>query len=178
MFLQRDPIGFEGGQLGLYSYVSNDPFSWVDPSGFSSAEAGLFMGAGTGSAMTSSYGTFSGVTSVVGRILNLLKTASKISLPTTVVGSSAPDMPPPGNCSKDFVRKIRKLVKDIEQRGTSCKGLAPMDIVGRSLQAGKASKALFWRSFLANICFNGGNSGHREAIDNLRRGIHACFNVQ
>ena len=87
-------------------------------------------------------------------------------------------MPPPGNCSKDFVRKIRKMVKDIEQSGTSCNGFSPKDIVGRSLQAGKASKALFWRSFLANICFNGGNSGHREAIDNLRSGIHKCFNGQ
>ena len=83
VFLQSDPIGFESGQLGLYSYVSSDPFSWDDPSGFSTAEAGLFMGAGGGSAMTTSYGAFADVTSVAGRILSMLKTASKISLPAT-----------------------------------------------------------------------------------------------
>jgi len=31
-FLTRDPIGYVGGQ-DLYTYVSNDPVSWVDPLG-------------------------------------------------------------------------------------------------------------------------------------------------
>jgi RHS repeat-associated protein len=32
-WVQKDPIGFEGGDANLYAYVSNDPINWVDPSG-------------------------------------------------------------------------------------------------------------------------------------------------
>jgi RHS repeat-associated protein len=32
-FLSRDPIGFEGGDVNLYTYVGNNPVSFVDPYG-------------------------------------------------------------------------------------------------------------------------------------------------
>ena len=32
-FMQRDPIGFDGGQWNLYVYVGNNPGRYVDPSG-------------------------------------------------------------------------------------------------------------------------------------------------
>jgi len=32
-FLQEDPIGFAGGELNFYSYVSNNPVNFIDPSG-------------------------------------------------------------------------------------------------------------------------------------------------
>ncbi|MDO6591963.1 MULTISPECIES: RHS repeat-associated core domain-containing protein [Rhodobacterales] len=35
MFLQSDPIGFGGGQLGLYAYVGNNSSNLADPSGLS-----------------------------------------------------------------------------------------------------------------------------------------------
>jgi RHS repeat-associated protein len=34
-FIQRDPIGFAGGDLNLYAYVWNDPLNYSDPSGLS-----------------------------------------------------------------------------------------------------------------------------------------------
>nr|WP_322892213.1 MULTISPECIES: RHS repeat-associated core domain-containing protein [unclassified Yoonia] len=36
-FIQRDPIGFAGGDLNLYAYVGNDPYNWTDPSGLYSS---------------------------------------------------------------------------------------------------------------------------------------------
>jgi len=36
-FLQEDPVGFWGGDLNLYSYVSNNPINWLDPHGLSPA---------------------------------------------------------------------------------------------------------------------------------------------
>jgi len=32
-FLTKDPIGFEGGDVNLYSYVAQNPVNFVDPSG-------------------------------------------------------------------------------------------------------------------------------------------------
>lgn len=32
-FISEDPIGFAGGDVNLYAYVSNNPVSWIDPLG-------------------------------------------------------------------------------------------------------------------------------------------------
>jgi RHS repeat-associated protein len=32
-FINKDPIGFAGGDLNLYAYVSNNPVNWIDPFG-------------------------------------------------------------------------------------------------------------------------------------------------
>lgn len=34
-FISEDPIGFSGGDVNLYAYVSNDPVNYTDPSGHS-----------------------------------------------------------------------------------------------------------------------------------------------
>jgi RHS repeat-associated protein len=33
-WISMDPIGFDGGDMNLYAYVSNNPVLWVDPSGW------------------------------------------------------------------------------------------------------------------------------------------------
>lgn len=43
MFLQRDPIGFAGGDMNLYAYVWNNPTKWTDPSGLS-VDGSMTMG--------------------------------------------------------------------------------------------------------------------------------------
>jgi RHS repeat-associated protein len=32
-FLTKDPIGFAGGDVNLYRYVTNNPINWIDPEG-------------------------------------------------------------------------------------------------------------------------------------------------
>ena len=32
-YISADPIGLEGKDLNLYSYVGNDPINWIDPEG-------------------------------------------------------------------------------------------------------------------------------------------------
>jgi RHS repeat-associated protein len=41
VFLQVDPIGFQGRQANLYAYVANNPMNWIDPSGHAVVEYGL-----------------------------------------------------------------------------------------------------------------------------------------
>ena len=33
-FISEDPIGFAGGDVDLYGYVWNSPYSFIDPFGF------------------------------------------------------------------------------------------------------------------------------------------------
>ena len=55
LFLQRDPLGFGGGDINLYAYVWNDPLNWTDPSGLARVEyraaGGFVMGLGIGQAL-------------------------------------------------------------------------------------------------------------------------------
>jgi len=37
-FIQKDPIGFDGGDVNLYGYVQNNPVNWVDPEGLAPCE--------------------------------------------------------------------------------------------------------------------------------------------
>ncbi|MEN6318468.1 MAG: RHS repeat-associated core domain-containing protein [Syntrophaceae bacterium] len=39
-FITKDPISFSGGDVNLYSYVSNDPVNWIDPLGLAGCTAG------------------------------------------------------------------------------------------------------------------------------------------
>jgi RHS repeat-associated protein len=40
-FINKDPIGFEGGDVNLYAYASNSPINWVDALGLARIFAGL-----------------------------------------------------------------------------------------------------------------------------------------
>jgi len=42
-FLQRDPIGFKGGDVNLYAYVKNKPINRVDPLGLYSCFYDIFF---------------------------------------------------------------------------------------------------------------------------------------
>lgn len=33
-FIQKDPIGFRGGDVNLFAYTSNNPINYTDPLGF------------------------------------------------------------------------------------------------------------------------------------------------
>ncbi|MFG1499166.1 RHS repeat-associated core domain-containing protein [Halobacteriovorax sp. XZX-3] len=46
-WMQKDPIGFAGGDTNLYRYVNNDPVNFIDPKGENPlAIAGALVGAG------------------------------------------------------------------------------------------------------------------------------------
>ncbi|OIQ17222.1 MAG: hypothetical protein BM556_13495 [Bacteriovorax sp. MedPE-SWde] len=46
--MQKDPIGFAGGDTNLYRYVGNDPVNYVDPAGKSATLAGAVAGGFSG----------------------------------------------------------------------------------------------------------------------------------
>ncbi len=176
MFVQSDPIGFAGGTLSIYQYTQSDPVNLDDSSGLTTADMYIGTGVSAGSATAGGYGMFAAINPAVGNILHVMRNATKF-LPVVVVGSSAPDMPPPGDCSKEFVAKIRKNAKRIADQGMSCKGIPKSAIVERSLRGGRAAQVWFWRDFLNKVCFRGSNPGHRGEAERARQNMIECFAV-
>ena len=175
-FIQSDPIELAGGTISIYQFVQGDPVNLGDPTGLMAADMAINTGVGAGAATAGGYGIFAAITPALGRILQVTRTAATL-LPVVVVGSSAPDMPPPGDCDKAFVAKIRKNLKRIAQQGYSCQGLPKSAIVERSLRGGRAAQVWFWRDFLNNICFRGSNPEHRIEAARARNSMIDCFAV-
>src|SRR5216683_6598036 len=59
-FIAQDPIGFTGGDVNLYSYVSNSPAMFVDPSGRELVGLGYGLASGAISGYIGSGGTWQG----------------------------------------------------------------------------------------------------------------------
>ena len=75
MFLQRDPIGFAAGDINLYAYTWNDPYSWRDPSGLGAVDSATLTAGVIGLAATVTGGcvvTEPCRTGLFGAFLNLL----------------------------------------------------------------------------------------------------------
>jgi len=112
MFLQSDPIGFEGGSLGLYTYVSNDPFGWGDPSGLSPDSMVLSM-ANRSTAITATSLVFVGLIYALEDILNSLGQIGNLVGSTSYDPNSLPTTtpPPPGNCSPEMHKKWQDRIR-------------------------------------------------------------------
>jgi RHS repeat-associated protein len=66
-FIQRDPIGFAGGDVNLYGYVQNNPVNWRDPSG-KSGIPGAIIGGISGAAGGFTSGLINGDGSLTGAV--------------------------------------------------------------------------------------------------------------
>lgn len=68
-WLERDPIGFAGGDANLYTYCGNDPVNCIDPSGhfgLGGAAVGSILGAITGAVVAAHNNTDIGKGALIG----------------------------------------------------------------------------------------------------------------
>lgn len=106
-FMQSDPIGFSGGRLGLYSYVSQNPLRYTDPSGLTET-AGVLQTSALGA-------VFGGIAKKVGGIAGVFvanRTLTQVSRAGFKVYSVWDDLN--GDRAKELQEEIKGLAEEID----------------------------------------------------------------
>ena len=176
VFVQSDPIEFASDTFNIHGAFSQDPLNLSDPTGLATATADELAvtgyGATAGGIATGE--VYAGLTNVVRNILAVLRAVDlQNNLPATIPGEGTPEKEPPGNCDEDFQRKIQDEVDRLKKMPHSCNGqTAPFE---RLMRTSTASQLYFWRSFMNNICFEGGNLNHRTAARDAARARDICL---
>jgi RHS repeat-associated protein len=93
-FIQRDPIGFQGGGINLYAYVTNQPLRYRDPKGTTENWGGLFsclynVGLGNVSEELANYFSQSWATLTLGEeVTAIIITPEFLATEITAIGGS------------------------------------------------------------------------------------------
>jgi RHS repeat-associated protein len=167
-YLSKDPIGFAGG-LNLHAYVAN-PTQWVDPLGLIPIAIPVIVVVG-GYLTYLGVGAYSSLTKgkrdiEAGRLSRAHEIAKGLGIRGDGYG---------GNCSPNRHDELRDEVEKY------CKKSDIKTCKEGEIDYGKADaaeKCLRARAKIANECFAGGDSGHREQIRNMRTVINKCTGAE
>ena len=107
VFLQVDPIEFEGGTLGLSSFVQNDPFGWSDPTGLTPGGSGTAAQEMGASGATTSMVVTTGSVGVVNAAAGIVRALRVQVLGGVNIDTS--NAPTPSGCSENVVRSLEAL---------------------------------------------------------------------
>jgi DNA-binding FrmR family transcriptional regulator len=91
-------------------------------------------------------------------------------------GDRARNAPPPGNCGEFQISQLNDEVdrqcKNFERGEISCK--KGQDVETMMTKMAKADNCADARIKRENLCFNGGNKGHKKAIKQMRNTSKTC----
>ncbi|MEP4627159.1 MAG: collagen-binding domain-containing protein [Tateyamaria sp.] len=172
LFMQSDPIGFEGGSFSLYSYVSNNPFELSDPSGLAPTVDFVNRAqADIANSISRNTDVAVGAIFLAGEVNAILSAGLPFAIKVkgTEISSA-----PPGVCSSDVFNALQAEVN--RWRTSSCTmplpGLRHQNLV-KLRKFARLAKA---RATLAAVCFPGyyGKGDHRDAVEQALVGMHKC----
>jgi type VI secretion system secreted protein VgrG len=181
-WLQRDPLGYEGGSLNLLEYVNGRPTLVRDPLGLeppviappaSPATTPWYRTAGRFAVRCIRSGAGAAMICVT------------VLLEPTPIGDSEikhfpppphdpPLPPPPGDCEPWEHEALQQLVnlwcKDVGKR--ACRPGQSPDVIQRNLKINeKCARA---RNWINGKCFRGGDKGHQDAARNAWTAAANC----
>lgn len=172
VFLQSDPIGFNGGDSNLYAYVTNNSFNWDDPTGLSMAatEKRILTGAG-----------MMGIGTVIGGTVGLA--AGIVAMMDAMDRGSPADYPGYGKNSdrdpnRDKCEAAKARVAASKRRPSECnKERSPADNLLRLQNAIEKAAARAQRDALCKDGPKGGKTyrGEQEAHDNTWKNVGNCM---
>jgi len=182
MFLQSDPIGFAGSGNNLFAYVQNNPYMLVDPSGlFGTVNEAISGDISKNIAAATPY-LFAGALYALAagmwdyELPTLFdRDGTKIhSAPGTEIRTEVNDLPGSGNCEPDELEKLEREKDVLENRtsGLRCNSADSFRTLSSIRAALIELKAK--REEIMNRCFQGGDAGHQEYVDNTQIRIEKC----
>lgn len=102
--------------------------------------------------------------------MNNLRTKMAASKGRICIKAETP--PPPGNCTEQQHRALQDRVDNACKSARACTANDSAGVL--SAKIGQHSACIAARKKINDVCFRGGDSGHREAITNRVNAIAAC----
>lgn len=176
MFVQSDPIGFGGGTMALYSYVSNNSYRWNDPKGLTqSVPFAIDSNISAAEATAVGFGFATAAVLLASRIsrdLSKIHIAPGSALRNQPEGTGPPPPPPPGDCTRRQLDRMQSAKNRANARARSC---APQDSLGTLMwNRARLEELRFRRATIMAVCFRGGDRGHRIALAQVQTRIDTC----
>lgn len=172
LFLQTDPIGFAGGSLSLHTYVNNNTFGSMDPTGLSpSASYANSLPHQIANTTTSNTLVSVGAIGLAGNINAALSAYRPFAVSVTPTGIVSK---PPGVCPSDVYDRLSAEVKKWKTSG--CTNPIPQMRMVNLRRLQKFSRLAKARAVLAAVCFPGytGPGDHKGAVQDAIAGMLNC----
>jgi len=164
-YTQPDPIGLQS-DLNLYRYAIDNPLSIVDPNGLQAASEVIRWGMAAGSMCTMLLEAVPPV---------LVGTAVVVGV--AVVARECAQARRCGNCTPGEYDGLRANVQATCKGGILQKCTPGQDMGTLTRNAAVFLACAAARDEINNRCFGGGDAGHSEQADNMRRGAITCLRL-
>ena len=166
IFINEDPIGFEGGDSNLYRYVKNNSINFVDSNGLSMAGVLTLGGFAAAADGPIPVGDLIGLgIIIVGGTVYLIKNLQE--------EKEKDCLAPPGDCTSGVHRRLQDEVDNKCKSGIGCKGTDTKETLREKII--KHQQCISARNKINNKCFRGGDDTHNIELEKHIRGLIRCY---
>jgi len=170
VFMQDDPIGFNGGQANLMAYVNNNPFNFKDPSGTTQAwTLRQQSGAAGANGVLAATAIGNGVLASAGTLSRMISGLEGTMVQTGIQNSPSGD---PGLCAARIRNAMSQL---IDHNAVKCQYGFPVTTNLAIMR--NISTTVLARTAVLEVCYAGGDAGHRAERDRRMANLRQCHGI-